>query len=127
MLLFVLTLWHFLILPSFGLLIFGISFLAYRFSPPPLPPQFILDMERIELLAGRENVAAEVAVKQLMQEAPPTIENILSSPSRINNKVYDEYNEYKDAAMNQNMNSMTFGNWLKIVYPALYNNVYGND
>lgn len=116
-------LWFF---PAFGVFMVLLTYVAHLISPPPLPPQFILDMTKEELLAGRETKAAEDAIQQLVEEVPE-VSRRTSGRTVIDDEVRTAYNAYKSQCVANRKEPLGLSRWVYNFDPDLYKRVFGKD
>lgn len=116
-------LWFF---PAFGVFMVLLTYVAHLISPPPLPPQFILDMTKEELLAGRETKAAEAAIQQLVEEVPE-VSRRTSGRTVIDDEVLTAYNAYKSQCVAKRKEPLGLSRWVYNFDPDLYKRVFGED
>lgn len=126
MFLIVLTPWHLLFVPVMGLLFVLLSYMGHLLAPPPLPPQYILDLSKEQLLAGQETKAAEVAVQQLV-EAVPEVSRRTSSRTVIDDEVLTTYNAYKAQCLVDDESPLGLSRWVYRFDPDLYKRVFGEN
>ena len=126
MVLLILTPWHLLLVPVAGLFFVLLSYAGHWLSPPPLPPQYILNLSKEQLLAGQETKAAENAVQQLI-EAVPEVSRRTSSRTVIDDEVLTAYNAYKAQCVENNKEVLGLSRWVYQFDPDLYKRVFGSD
>jgi hypothetical protein len=126
MVLLVLTPWHFFLVPAAGLVFVLLSYVGHLLSPPPLPPQYILDLSKEQLLAGQETKAAEDAIKHLVEEVPE-VSRRTSSRTVIDDEVLTAYNAYKAQCLEGNKQALGLSRWVYHFDPDLYKRVFVNE
>lgn len=126
MVLLILTPWHLLFVPVAGLAFVLLSYVGHRLSPPPLPPQYILDLTKEQLLAGQETRAVEDAVQQLV-EAVPEVGRRTSTRTVIDDEVLTAYNAYKSQCIQSRKKPLGLSRWVYNFDPDLYKRVFGED
>lgn len=112
--------------PAFGVFMVLLTYVAHLISPPPLPPQFILNMTKEELLAGRETKAAEAAIQQLVEEVPE-VSRRTSGRTVIDDEVLTAYNAYKSQCVANRKEPLGLSRWVYNFDPDLYKRVFGED
>ena len=126
MVLLALTPWHLLLVPAAGLVFVFLSYVGHLLAPPPLPPQYILDLSKEQLLAGHETKAAEVAVQQLV-ESVPEVSRRTSSRTVIDDEVLTTYNAYKAQCLETKKEPLGLSRWVYKFDPDLYKRVFSED
>jgi hypothetical protein len=89
------------------------------------PPQYILDIEKGELLAGREIAAANDAIQTLVEEVEEvTRPEVLTS---VDDALMDRYRAYKSQCEANNKKPLSLSRWIYQLDPVFYQKLYGED
>lgn len=111
---------------SFGMVVVFLFWLAFKISPPGGPPQYILDMEANQLLAGLEHQAAEAAVEALVEDVK-SVTPAKSSRTTIDDEVLTAFNAYKAQCLIDRKTPLGLGRWLYNFDPDLHKRVFDED
>lgn len=103
-----------------------LMWVAFRLSPPGGPPEYILNMEAEQLLMGKELVAADDAVEQLVKTVPE-VAPTKSTRMVINDDVLTQYNAYKAQCMANRKKPLGLSRWVYNFDPDLYRRVFTDE
>jgi hypothetical protein len=122
---FLVTLWSLALIPLVGCGVVILIYISFRLQPPGGPPQYILDIEKGELLAGREIAAANDAIQTLVEEVEEvTRPEVLTS---VDDALMDRYRAYKSQCEANNKKPLSLSRWIYQLDPVFYQKLYGED